>query len=95
MATMLAPIAFPGPEQAEAGSVSWQQIQDVPCSLAAEIPVSGFSVRDLLLLQAGSVVNSKQSTRARAAVRANGSLLAWAEFEVSSDHLAVRLTDLG
>ena len=95
MATMLAPIAFPGPEQAEAAGVSWQQIQDVPCSLAAEISVSGFSVRDLLLLQAGSVVNSNQLTRGRVAVRANGSFLAWAEFEVSSDRLAVRLTDLG
>jgi flagellar motor switch/type III secretory pathway protein FliN len=94
MATMLAPIAFPGPEQTEAAGVSWQQIQDVPCSLAAEVPVSGFTVRELLILQVGSVVNSKQSTRGRVAVRANGSLLAWGEFEASSYRLAVRLTDL-
>ncbi len=95
MATMATALAFPAHEQPEVAGVSWQQIQDVTCSLAAEIPVGGFSVRDLLLLQVGSMVNSKRSTCESVAVRVNGSLLAWAEFEVSNNRLGVRLTELG
>ena len=95
MATATATLALSAPEQAEAEGVGWQEIQDVPCRLAAEIPVRGFAVRDLLLLQAGSMVNSKQLTRGRIGLHANGSFIAWAEFEVKNDRLEVRLTDLG
>jgi flagellar motor switch/type III secretory pathway protein FliN len=95
MATMPATLAFPAADHAEVAGVGWREIQDVPCGLAAEIPVLGFSVRDLLLLKAGSLVNSRQSTRERVAVRANGSFIAWAEFEVVDGHLGVRLTELG
>lgn len=95
MAASAATIAFPAQEQTEAAAVGWKEIQDVPCRLAAEIPVSGFTVRDLLLLQSGSLVNSKQSTRGRVGLHANGSFIAWVEFEVPNAQLGVRLTDLG
>jgi len=92
---MAAAIAFPVSDHVEKVGVGWQEIQDVPCWLAAEIPVFGFAVRDLLLLQTGSVVNSKQSTRGRVGLHANGSFTAWAEFEVVDGRLGVRITDLG
>ena len=53
-------IAFPAPDARKSQADRWQEVQDVPCWLAAEIPVTGFSVRDLLLLQIGSLVNSKR-----------------------------------
>jgi flagellar motor switch/type III secretory pathway protein FliN len=89
---MATAIAFPSPDVAE--EVGWREIQDVPCLLAAEIPVQGFVVRDLLLLQPGSLVNSKQLTHERVGLQANGSLIAWGEFEVADKRLGVRLTDL-
>jgi flagellar motor switch/type III secretory pathway protein FliN len=95
MAAMAATVALPARGQVESAGVGWQEIQDVPCQLAAEIPVGGLSVRDLLLLQVGSLVNSKQLTRARVGVHANGSFIAWAEFEVANGRLGVRLTELG
>jgi flagellar motor switch/type III secretory pathway protein FliN len=91
---MATAIAIPPADRHEAPSVSWQDVQDVPCLLAAEISVSGFTVRDLLLLQVGSVVNSKQLTRGRVALRANGSFIAWTQFEVLDGRLGVRITDL-
>ena len=95
MATATAPLALIAPQHTEAAGLSWNEIQEVPCRLAAEIPVRGFAVRDLLLLQVGSLVNSKQLTRERVGLHANGSFIAWAEFEVTNGRLEVRLTDLG
>ena len=92
---MAAAIAFPAQDHVESTAAGWQEIQDVPCGLSAQIPVSGFKVRDLLLLQAGSVVNSKQLTGGRVGIHANGRFIAWAELEVISGRLGVRFTDLG
>jgi flagellar motor switch/type III secretory pathway protein FliN len=92
---MAAAIAFPALDHAEATAAGWDEIQEVPCWLSAQIPVTGFKVRDLLLLQAGSVVNSKQLTGGRVGLKANGSFIAWAEFEVVNGRLGVRFTDLG
>jgi flagellar motor switch/type III secretory pathway protein FliN len=92
---MAAAIAFPAAKQEELSGSGWERIQEAPCTLVAEIPVQGFTVRDLLLLQAGYLVNSKQSTSAKIAVRASGSFLAWAQFEAVNGRLGVRLTDLG
>jgi flagellar motor switch/type III secretory pathway protein FliN len=83
------------PHHADATATGWEEIEEVPCSLSAQIPVTGFRVRDLLLLQAGSVVNSKQSTGDRVGLHANGSFIAWTEFEVINGRLGVRFTDLG
>lgn len=92
---MASAIAFPVPEQEELAGAGWEEIQEAPCSLSAEISVRGFTIRDLLLLRSGYVVNSKQLTPGRVALRANGSFIAWAEFEVIDGRLNVRMTDLG
>jgi flagellar motor switch/type III secretory pathway protein FliN len=91
---MAAAIAFPAQDHPQPAGAGWREVQDVTCSLAAEIPVRGFTIGDLLLLQAGSVVNSKQSARGKIGLHANGSFIAWAEFEVMKDRLGVRFTDL-
>ncbi len=95
MATAAATLALPASDRAQAAGVDWQQLHEAPCQLVAEIPVRGFSVRDLLLLQAGSVVNSKQFTRKKVALQASGSFIAWVEFDVANGRLGVRITDLG
>jgi flagellar motor switch/type III secretory pathway protein FliN len=90
-----AAVALTVGDHSEPVATGWGAIQDVPCRLSAQISVGGFKVRDLLLLQAGSVVNSRQLTGSRVGLQANGSFLAWGEFEVLNGHLAVRFTDLG
>jgi len=92
---MAAAIALPMPERDEPSLAGWQEIQGAPCALSATISVTGFSIRHLLLLKAGSIVNSKQLTPGKIGIAANGSFIAWAEFEVVNGHLGVRLTDLG
>ena len=92
---MATAIAFPPPPQELLAANGWPEIEEVPCALSADLSVRGFTVRDLLLLRPGALVNSRQPTSGRIAVRANGSFIAWAEFEVVEDHLGLRLTDLG
>ena len=95
MATSAATVALSAPNRSDGMGLGWPEVHEVPCQVAAEIPVRGFSVRDLLLLQAGSVVNSRQLTRARVGLQANGSFIAWTELEVAGGRLGVRIMDLG
>ena len=83
------------PAHVDPPDAAWQQIQEVRCRITAELSVRGFTVRDLLLLQTGSLVNTKQPTRARITLRAGGSFIALAEFEVIDGRLGVRFTELG
>lgn len=53
-----------------------------------------FCVRDLLALERGTVVETEHEHTHDVPVRSGGALLAWGEFEVVSEGLAVRLTRL-
>lgn len=90
---MATAVQFPAPHRAETAVLGWQDVQDVPCSLVAEIPVRGFAVRDLLLLEIGTIVNSGETAQGRVGLHANGSFLAWAEFEPADGRLGIRLTE--
>jgi flagellar motor switch/type III secretory pathway protein FliN len=66
----------------------------LPCTLALDIPVVRFSVRDLLSLANGSIVETAYHQSSDLPLRVNGQLVGWTEFEVVGERLAVRLTDL-
>jgi flagellar motor switch/type III secretory pathway protein FliN len=66
----------------------------LPCTLALDIPVIRFSVRDLLGLTNGSIVETAYHQSSDLPLRVNGQLVGWTEFEVVGERLAVRLTDL-
>jgi flagellar motor switch/type III secretory pathway protein FliN len=66
----------------------------LPCTLALDIPVIRFSVRDLLSLANGSIVETAYHQSSDLPLRVNGQLVGWTEFEVVGERLAVRLTDL-
>jgi flagellar motor switch/type III secretory pathway protein FliN len=72
----------------------WKEAQYLTCELAVEVPVPHFTVRDLLRLEKKSVVDTgcKQAVNLPLAVNNRG--LAWVEFEVLGDRLAVRLMEL-
>lgn len=77
------------PERAGFDSLPW-----LPCTLALDIPVVQFTVRDLLGLAKGTVVETAYHQSSDLPLRVNGQLVGWTEFEVVGDRLAVRLTDL-
>lgn len=58
------------------------------------VKVPSFCVRDLLALETGSVLETEHEHTQDVPVRSGGALLAWAEFEVVNEGLAVRLTRL-
>jgi flagellar motor switch/type III secretory pathway protein FliN len=73
----------------------WQHVQDMACILSVDLPLPGFRVRDLMRLQPQSVIDTRWPVGNDVPLRVNGELLAWCEFDVVEDHLAVRITELG
>ncbi len=66
----------------------------LPCTMAVDIPVVKFTVRELLSLAQGSIVETAYHQSSDLPLRVNGQLIGWTEFEVVGERLAVRLTDL-
>ena len=72
----------------------WQPVMALPCELTVELELPGFLVSDLLKMGAGSVLGSQWPVRRDVPLRVNGNVIAWSEFEVVGETLAVRLTEL-
>jgi flagellar motor switch protein FliN len=72
----------------------WARVEPLPCLLTVEIPVPGFTVSDLVHLERGRIIATRWTVGQDAPLRVNGGLIAWCEFEVVQDRLAVRLTEL-
>jgi flagellar motor switch/type III secretory pathway protein FliN len=66
----------------------------LPCTLALEVPVVGFTVGSLLRLRPGSLVQTACHQSTDIPLQVNGMLMAWTEFEVVGERLAARITDL-
>lgn len=65
-----------------------------PCLMSLEIPVSQFTVGDLLKLRKGMIVETSAHHSSDIPLRANGLLIGWTEFEAIGNRLAVRITEL-
>jgi flagellar motor switch protein FliN/FliY len=72
----------------------WPEVLELPCHLGVELQVPGFTIRDLLSLDVDSVVDTERREGAHVPVVVNGVMVAWAEFDVMEDRLAVRLTEI-
>jgi flagellar motor switch/type III secretory pathway protein FliN len=72
----------------------WTQVMGLPCNVAVQIPVPEFTVKQLLEFETGSVVKTNWTTTANLPLKVNGELIAWCEFEVLGNRLAVRVTEL-
>lgn len=66
----------------------------LPCRLTLQIPVTGFTVGDLVRMKVGSIVETQCHHTHDIPLRVNGLLIGWTEFEVIGDRLAVRITEL-
>lgn len=81
-----APPATPSPLWEEAGWLN--------CQVSVELPLHGFTVRDLLQLSVGSIVETHWKNGEDMPLRANKRQIAWIEFEALGDALAGRVTEL-
>lgn len=72
----------------------WQCVETLPCLLTVEISVPVFTVGDLVHLERGRIVATPWIVGQDVPLRVNDELVAWSEFEVVNNHLAVRLTEL-
>jgi flagellar motor switch/type III secretory pathway protein FliN len=73
---------------------SWTEAAWLPCSLSVELPLTRFTVRDLLQLEVGAILESKNANGADVPLLVNTQLICWAKFEVVAQRIAVRVTEL-
>jgi flagellar motor switch/type III secretory pathway protein FliN len=66
----------------------------LPCELTLEIPVQHFTVRSLLNLRNGNVIETACQHTSDLPLRVNGHLIGWTELEPMGNHLGVRITEL-
>ena len=90
-----APVHVPSPIRlGEIPEQLWEEAAFLPCVLSVDVPLKDFTVRDMLQLEKGSLVESRNVNGADVPVMVNGQLIGWAEFEVVGQRLAIRLTEL-
>lgn len=66
----------------------------LPCQLSIELPIKRFTVGDLVNLSTGMILETAVHHTRNLPLRVNGQLIAWTEFEVVADKIAVRITEL-
>src|SRR5436305_1310199 len=72
----------------------WKDVLGLPCTICVEIPIAAFTVKDMLNLEPQVVISSAWATTSNVPLRVNGEAVAWCEFEVLGNQLAIRLTEL-
>jgi flagellar motor switch/type III secretory pathway protein FliN len=72
----------------------WDGLLHVPTMVSAEVEVVGLTVRELFRLEKGSIVSTAQVSGANIPLYVGGRLVAWGEFQVVGDLLAVRVAEL-
>jgi flagellar motor switch/type III secretory pathway protein FliN len=72
----------------------WEEAGWLRCELTVELAVSGFTVRDLLQLVVGLIVETQWKHNDDMPLRANKRQIGWVECEAFDESLAVRLTEL-
>jgi flagellar motor switch protein FliN/FliY len=81
-------------QTSEPGDVNLDMILDVPVSLAMEVGRTRISIRNLLQLNQGSVVELDRSAGEALDVFVNGTLVAHGEVVVINEKFGIRLTDV-
>jgi flagellar motor switch protein FliN/FliY len=76
------------------GDVNLELIQDVPVTLAMEVGRTQISIRNLLQLNQGSVVELDRTAGEPLDVYVNGTLVAHGEVVVVNEKFGIRLTDV-
>jgi flagellar motor switch/type III secretory pathway protein FliN len=84
----------PASPQPEISAAQWEEAGWLPCEISVELPVLELSVRGLLELSVGSLIETEWKSGEDAPLRVNGRQIGWVEFEQMGESLGVRLTVL-
>ena len=76
------------------GDINLDVVLDIPVTLSMEVGRSRISIRNLLQLNQGSVVELERSTGEPLDVYVNGTLVAHGEVVVINEKFGIRLTDV-
>jgi flagellar motor switch protein FliN/FliY len=76
------------------GEVNLDVVLDIPVTLSLEVGRSQISIRNLLQLNQGSVVELDRATGEPFDIYVNGTLIAHGEVVVVNDKFGIRLTDV-
>lgn len=80
--------------QRPAGDVNLDVVLDIPVTLSLEVGRSSISIRNLLSLNQGSVIELERATSDPFDVYCNGTLIAHGEVVVVNEKFGIRLTDV-
>ena len=87
-------VPAPQPQQDEEEPVFRAPIPQLPVALGVTVPVREFRVRQLLALAPGQVIETQWSHGDDLPLSAGDVQVAWSEFDVVENQLAVRVTRL-
>ena len=76
------------------GDINLDVVLDIPVTLSMEVGRSRISIRNLLQLNQGSVVELERTTGEPLDVYVNGTLVAHGEVVVINEKFGIRLTDV-
>ena len=79
---------------AAGGDINLDVVLDIPVTLSMEVGRSRISIRNLLQLNQGSVVELERTTGEPLDVYVNGTLVAHGEVVVINEKFGIRLTDV-
>jgi flagellar motor switch/type III secretory pathway protein FliN len=88
------PGAHPGRTEPPPKPEDWAAVGGLSCQLTVDLQVPNARLATVMELAEHSLIDSGWSVGADVPLRVNGELIAWCEFEVVHDRLAVRLTEL-
>jgi flagellar motor switch protein FliM len=72
----------------------WAEVFPLTCLVTLDLEVPDFTIRDLLRLNVGSVIDAHWKEGTHLPFQANGRQLGWVDFEVIGDRLAIQVTEL-
>jgi flagellar motor switch protein FliN len=82
------------PEAGVSRELNLDVVLDIPVTLSMEVGRSRISIRNLLQLNQGSVVELERATGEPLDIYVNGTLIAHGEVVVVNDKFGIRLTDV-
>ena len=86
--------AMPAAANAREPADSWGELLLVATTVTVDVAIANLTVRKLFQLQKGSVLASLQASGVQVPITISGRLIAWGEFQVAGDHLALRIVEL-
>jgi flagellar motor switch protein FliN/FliY len=82
------------PDRSLSEDEKWSYVKGLTCRLSVEVPIPGLTVGKLLDLTPGLILDTQYDEGSHIPVLVNGEMIAWGEFDVVEESLAIRLTEL-